>query len=125
MDALYTITGTVVEGKKRGKDLGFPTINLKLEQPIESGIYASHVYVDNNEYIAATFVGEVKTFGENDYKLESYIMDFDQNIYGKNVKIVLHKKIRDNMKFDSVNDLIKQIKEDVSNIRTYFAHSKS
>lgn len=125
MDTLYTIIGTVVEGKKRGKDLGFPTINLALNQPIESGIYASHVYVGNDMYIAASFVGEVKTFEENEFKLESYILDFDQNIYGKEVKVVLYKKLRNNMKFDSVNELIKQIKEDVSNIRTYFAHSKN
>lgn len=120
MDPLYTITGTVIEGKKRGKTLGFPTINVALDQKVAAGIYASRVFVKNKEYLAATFIGDAKTFNENDYKLESYILDFDENIYGEMVKVELYKKLRDNKKYEDVGELIKQIEKDVLDTRKYF-----
>lgn len=120
MHALYTIEGTVIHGKRRGKLLGFPTINVRLDQKVESGIYASRVYVNNEEYLAATFIGDAKTFDENDYKLESYILDFDEEIYGKEVKVELYKKLRDNEKYDNEEELIEQIKKDVLDTRDFF-----
>lgn len=123
MKILYTVTGNVIEGKKRGRTLGFPTINIRLDQKIESGIYASYVYVQNVKYLAATFIGESKTFGESDYKLESYILDFDKDIYKETVKIELFKKIRNNEKYSSEEKLIEQIKNDVQKTRDFFACS--
>ena len=125
MNAIYTITGKVIEGKRRGRLLGFPTINVKLDQEVKSGIYASHVYVDDERLLAATFIGEAKTFGEEDYKLESYILDFDRDIYGKEVKVELYKKLRDNEKYENERELIEQIKKDVVNTRNYFTSSLS
>ncbi len=125
MNAIYTITGKVIEGKRRGRLLGFPTINVKLDQEVKSGIYASHVYVNDERLLAATFIGEAKTFGEEDYKLESYILDFDRDIYGKEVKVELYKKLRDNEKYENERELIEQIKKDVVNTRNYFTSSLS
>lgn len=125
MNAIYTITGKVIEGKRRGRLLGFPTINVKLDQEVKSGIYASHVYVDDERLLAATFIGEAKTFGEEDYKLESYILDFGRDIYGKEVKVELYKKLRDNEKYENERELIEQIKKDVVNTRNYFTSSLS
>lgn len=123
MNPIYTIIGNVIEGKKRGRSLGFPTINVRLDQKVASGIYASRVYVSGQEFIAATFIGDAKTFNENDYKLESYILDFDKEIYGKEVKVTLYKKLRDNEKYEDIEKLIKQIKKDVSETREYFTSS--
>lgn len=125
MNALRTITGTVIEGKKRGRTLGYPTINIKLNQHIESGIYASRVYVGTDEHIAATFIGDAKTFNENDYKLESYILDFDKEIYGKEVTVKLYKKLRNNEKYENVEELIKQIEKDIVDTRNYFTSPRS
>ena len=66
-----------------------------------------------------------KTFGEEDYKLESYILDFDRDIYGKEVKVELYKKLRDNEKYENERELIEQIKKDVVNTRNYFTSSLS
>ncbi|MGB4966091.1 MAG: riboflavin kinase [Microgenomates group bacterium] len=125
MNAIYTITGKVIEGKKRGRLLGFPTINVKLDQEVESGIYASYVYVDDERLLAATFIGEAKTFGEEDYKLESYILDFDRDIYGETVRVELYKKLRDNEKYSNSGDLIAKIKEDVQQTIYFFTSSGS
>lgn len=121
MKPLYIIEGIIIEGKKRGRQLGFPTINIQLHQKVESGIYVSHAYVDNKEYMAASFIGEAKTFDENDYKLEGYILDFDEEIYGKKVTVKLYKKLRDNTKYSNVQDLIEQIKKDVHQTREFFS----
>lgn len=123
MNILYKIKGTVIEGKKRGKTLGYPTINVLLDQKIPSGIYASHVILRDRRLIAATFIGEVKTFDEHDYKAESYILDFDDNIYGKSVTIELYKKLRENEKFSTQEALIEQIKKDVTRTREFFSVS--
>lgn len=125
MDILYTITGTVIEGKKRGRIMGYPTVNVKLNQHIESGIYASRVYIDGKAHIAATFIGDAKTFNENDYKLESFILDFDEEIYGKEVRVELYKKLRENQKYENVEELIKQIEKDISDTRSYFTSPRS
>lgn len=123
MNILHTITGTVIEGKKRGRTLGYPTINVLLSKTIPSGIYVSGVIIDNKRLPAATFIGESKTFDEKDYKVESYILDFDEDMYGKTVTIELYKKLRDNEKFTTTENLIEQIKRDVSDTRTFFTLS--
>lgn len=71
-------------------------------------------------YNAATFIGAAKTFNEKDTKSESYILDFEKNIYGKWITITFFKKLRDNKKFDSIEKLIKQMEKDVSETRRFF-----
>lgn len=120
---LYEINGVVIEGKKRGRLLGFPTINVAINHEIPSGIYASHVIIEGKRFIAATFIGNAKTFGEKDYKAESYILDFDEEIYGQIVTIELYKKLRDNKKFSSQETLTEQIIKDVEKTRAFFSLS--
>src|SRR5690242_18731678 len=98
MKILYAFWGKIKKGKQRGKSLGFPTANIALHKQIPEGIYASTVIVQNKKYIAATFIGSAKTFGEKEYQAECYILDFNQNIYNKWVSIRLLKKIRENKK---------------------------
>ncbi len=123
MNILYTFEGEVIVGKKRGRTLGYPTINVSLEEKIPSGIYASAVLFNNRRLHAATFIGEAKTFDEKDYKAESYILDFDEDIYGELVTIELYKKLRDNEKFTTTEYLIEQIKKDVLETRLFFSNS--
>lgn len=128
MRVLYTFWGKVKKGKQRGKDLGFPTANLTLHKKIPEGIYAAKVSIRSIGvkpgivwYPAATFIGSAKTFGETKVHAESYILDFDQNIYGKWISVTLLKKIRENKKFDSEKTLIEQMKKDISDTKTYFS----
>lgn len=119
MKHLYLFWGKVREGEKRGKKLGFPTANINLKSKIPEGIYASTVKIDKKIYEAATFIGSAKTFGEKEYKAESYILDFNQNIYKEWLSIKLFKKLRNNKKFASKNELIKQIKQDILAVRKF------
>lgn len=120
MKTPFQIKGTVLEGAKRGRKLGFPTVNLLLVQEIPEGIYASEVEYGGRTYQAASFVGKAETFGKTDYKLESYILDFEGDLYGKEIVVRLYKKIRDNQKFSTAEELIEQMKQDVLNTRMFF-----
>ncbi|MBI4098389.1 MAG: riboflavin kinase [Candidatus Levybacteria bacterium] len=121
MKLLFTFRGKVKKNKGRGKLLGFPTANITLHKKIPEGIYASQVTIDGQNYLAATFIGPAKTFGEKDYKAESYILDFNKNIYGKWISVALFKKLRKNIRFDSAQALIKQMEKDVSAARKFFS----
>lgn len=120
MSPLYTLSGVVIAGQKRGAKMGFPTANVMLTQSIPEGIYASTVKVGRGKYLAATFIGSAKTFNEEDIKAESFILDFSEDIYGKSVEISLFKKIRNNESFSSVDDLIFQMQKDIVMIKNFF-----
>lgn len=122
----YKINGVVVVGEKRGRKLGFPTANipLYLYKKIPEGIYASTVRVNGKLYFAASFVGSAKTFHKTDVKLESYIFDLNQDIYGKHVIVKLYKKIRENIKFNATDELIARMKLDVEEIKAFFEASQ-
>ncbi|MBA3723362.1 MAG: riboflavin kinase [Candidatus Levybacteria bacterium] len=120
MKPLYTLTGTVKIGAKRGKEFGYPTANVSLESHIPAGVYAAQVSIDSTIYNAATFIGAAVTFGDKEYKSESYILDFEQDIYGTEIVINLYKKLRDNANFANEHDLIEQMGKDVLMTRSFF-----
>lgn len=124
MDELYKIIGVVIQGENRGKALGFPTANIALHKKIPEGIYASEISINGKKYKAASFVGSAKTFQKTDVKLESYIFDFDQDIYGRSITVRLYKKVRDNIKFDTVDELVSQMHKDVEEIKELFANDE-
>lgn len=117
---MYTIRGKVRKGKTRGKDLGFPTANIALRKVIPEGVYLSKTKISSKKYPSLTFIGKAKTFGEKIYQAETYILDFYISIYNQLITVVLIKKIRDNKKFGSSEELIKQMKEDEKVARDYF-----
>lgn len=116
--------GKVRQGKKRGKDLGFPTANMLLHKKIPEGIYISRTTFDKNTYNSLTFIGSAKTFGETDVKAETYILDHTVDMYGKWITVRLLKKTRENIKFTSSKDLIKQMKKDKQIAQEYFKQHK-
>ncbi len=120
MKSLQTFRGKIVSGKNRGKQLGFPTANVPLHKKIPEGIYASQITIDQTIFNAVTFIGSAKTFDEKDYKSETYIFDFDQDIYDKRVTVKLFKKIRGNKKFDTEKELVKQMEKDVEEVKDLF-----
>lgn len=112
--------GKVRRHNRRGKKLGFPTANINLHKKIAEGIYVSITKIGKSQFPGLTFIGKVKTFNEKIFHSETYILDFNQNIYGKWITVDLLKKIRENKKFKSVENLIKQMKKDEQMAREYF-----
>lgn len=120
---MTSFKGIVQVGNKRGKKLGFPTANIRLPFSIPDGIYLSYVYLKDKKYNALTFIGAAKTYGETNVLSETYILNFDEDIYGDSLEIELIKKIRENMKFDSEQGLIQQMESDKSEAIKYFSKS--
>lgn len=113
----YMLNGTVVHGDKRGKEIGFPTANIKPEHPHKiipkDGVYAVKVRVDGTWYKGMMNIGTRPTFdGENERTLEVNLFDFEQEIYGKSIQVRFVKRIRDEKKFSGVEELVEQLKND-------------
>ncbi len=113
----YQIRGEVQFGKQRGaKEIGFPTANLKFaEEDLvpKHGVYVSQVICDGKCYGGIINIGLNPTFGEQTLVAETHIFDFNQNIYGKPIKVNLLEFIRSEKKFNGVKELAAQISEDV------------
>jgi len=121
---MYKFWGKVRIHQKRGKTLGFPTTNINLTKNIPEGIYISKTKIQDKQYFSLTFIGTAKTFNEKSFQAETYILDFDQNIYGKWISVQLLKKIRGNKKFNSAKELVIQMKKDEEVASKYFSAFK-
>lgn len=116
----YSFSGVVVEGDKRGRELGYPTANIKLSDEDKMlpqiGIYAVLVEIDGIEHKALLSIGKRPTF-YNDGKVvpEVYIYDFNNDIYGKEIKVNLIQRLRGEEKFNSAEELIRQMNIDKEN----------
>ena len=116
----YSITGMVVRGHGRGGPLGFPTANLQM--PAESlaprdGIYAGWIEIDGSRYMAAASVGERPTFPGAGRSIEAFVMDFAGDLYGRELRLELVRWLRDEEKFDSIEQLRLQVDRDVAETR--------
>lgn len=113
----YQIRGTVQEGKKRGGPVvGFKTANLHLSEEDlcpKHGVYVTQVVYDGKCYGGVLNIGYNPTFGENRLSAETHIFDFNQDIYGKKIKINLLKHLRGEKKFSGPEELAKQINQDI------------
>lgn len=124
-----TLTGTVVHGLGRGKALGFPTANLHLDEPLAvpaHGIYASFATVAPEcaavVHPAVTSIGVRPTFGDaNTPTIETFVPDFDGDLYEQTLRLHLVARIRDELKFESAEALIGQMERDVADARAALA----
>ena len=119
----YTVTGRVVHGKKLGRTMGFPTINIiadpdRIYPP--NGVYASKIKVYNQIYLGITNVGYNPTVKNNVKMIETNIFDFDKMIYGEEVEVDFYTFIRSEKKFDSLEALFNQIEKDKGIAKTFF-----
>ena len=117
----YSIRGRVVHGDKRGRALGFPTINLGLPKERllpRDGIYAMWAEMGEGRFKAAASLGVRPTFGGGERVLEAYLLDFSDEVYGEEVEVAFVKRLRDEIAFASPAELSSQIARDVEETRT-------
>ncbi len=110
----YTITGKVIKGHGIGKRLGFATANIDFTNYLlpKLGVYFTKVIIGDKEYFGMTNVGKRPTFADTKITLETYIFDFDQDIYGLIIGIKFIEFLRDEYYYSNKEDLIEQIKKD-------------
>lgn len=116
----YSFSGTVIGGDKRGRELGFPTANIKLSSQEKLlpaiGIYAAKVLLKDEEHIGLLSIGKRPTFfNEGELVTETYIFNFNREIYGEVVTIELVERLRGEEKFNSAEELINQMNKDKEN----------
>jgi riboflavin kinase/FMN adenylyltransferase len=121
----HFVSGRVVEGNRRGRELGFPTANIAARTEVlpSDGIYATLFHIDTRVLLSVSSIGRNPTFGPGPRTVESFIIDFDEAIYGKTVRLSFIKRIRDEVKFSSIPELIAQIRSDVQSAEAIFRDS--
>jgi riboflavin kinase/FMN adenylyltransferase len=125
----YTIEGTVVHGDKRGRQIGFPTANVEVTDefilpPI--GVYAVRMKVNDTWYNGVCNIGYKPTFQKDETKLsvEVHLFGFNEDIYGKAVTVEWHMRIREEKKFNGIDELVAQISKDKARAEEYFQEQK-
>ena len=116
----FSLCGKVVVGDGRGKTLGFPTANLDYSEDRlvpGNGVYATWACVGDDRYMAATNVGVRPTFGENERIVEAFLLDFDGDLYGKDITLEFVGRLRDELRFESAEALVTQMHVDVEQAR--------
>ena len=116
----YSIRGVVGTGQRRGRRLGFPTANLHDVQVLlpANGVYAVRAELENQNWIGAANIGPNPTFGESARKVEVHLLEFTGDLYGRKLQVEFLERIRDTKPFANVDDLVKQLRQDVEAVRT-------
>ena len=115
----YSISGKVIHGEKRGREIGFPTANIHMKhnRPPLSGVFA----VKSDQYFGVANLGFRPTFeGDKKLHLEVHFLNFSSDLYGQHISIDFLKKLRGEIKFSSVEKLKEQIVEDIKNAKLFF-----
>ncbi len=119
----YRHSGQVIHGKKIGKSLGYPTTNVTINDSVyalRTGVYITKTYLVDQVYMSVTNIGKIPTFDGRPFSVETHILEFDKNIYGQEVKIDFLHYLREEIKYDNLEDLKAQIKRDVEDTISYF-----
>lgn len=119
----YSLHGPVVGGDRRGRTIDVPTANIEYSPDKlipANGIYACWTYLDGQRYCAAVNVGFNPTFtpDKSTANVEAHLLDFNREIYGEDVRLEFVARLRDELKFDSVENLVEQIRKDIEKTRT-------
>jgi riboflavin kinase/FMN adenylyltransferase len=124
----FELRGTVVDGDKRGRGLGFPTANVDVRNELipRVGVYLTELDDSSKRYKALTNVGFRPTFtaGQTRQRLsvETFVLEGALDLYSHEVRVRFLKRVRDEKKFDSAKDLVEQIQRDVQFAKEYFSH---
>ena len=119
----WFVEGAVVHGDKRGRDLGYPTANMRLDEncPLKHGIYAVKVRIEGNWHDGVASYGRRPTFGDGPPLLESFLFDFSGDLYGKTIRVHLIAYLRGEEKFTSADALVAQMDRDSDEARAALA----
>ena len=112
----YLLNGIVIHGDKRGRSIGYPTANLKAEHPNKvipkDGVYVVKVRVDGEWFNGMMNIGNRPTFEGAQKALEVNIFEFDKDIYGQTIQVRFLKRLRDEVKFSGIDELVAQLDQD-------------
>lgn len=127
----FSLVGEVIEGKKLGRTIGFPTANIGKIDPLKLipaiGVYAVTIELENNEkYNGMLNIGYRPTVTDSkELSVEVHLFDFNSSIYGKYIRVYFLKKVRDELKFKSIDLLTEQLKKDEEFVRDFFICSNN
>lgn len=115
----FSVDGEVVRGLQNGRKMGIPTANVECDNIVlpKDGVYAGITHIDGNAMKSVVNVGNNPTFMAKNTTVESHILDFDEDIYGKCVRVDFVQRLRDDMKFDGMESLKRQINSDIEKTR--------
>ena len=120
----YSLTGAVVAGNRLGRTIGFPTANMKLYEPLKlvpgRGVYAVDVEVLGRKFRGMTNIGTRPTVGGLTTSIETHILDFDEDIYGLPLRVTFLRRLRDEVRFPSLEELKAQLEKDREACRQHF-----
>jgi riboflavin kinase / FMN adenylyltransferase len=119
----YALRGVGVKGQGRGESLGFPTANLNCGQQLlpADGVYAGRAIVGDSTYLAAVSVGTRPTFGRLSRAVEAYLLEYAGGpLYGSTLEVQLARRLRGQVKYGNVEDLLSQMEQDVQNVRELY-----
>ena len=116
----FALSGTVVKGSGMGGPLGFPTANLRVPEDMAvpgNGIYAAWAEIAGSRYMAATSIGDRPTFEGAEYAIEAFVLDFQGDLYGSEIRLEFVRRLREEVKFETVAALQEQVETDVDQTR--------
>jgi riboflavin kinase/FMN adenylyltransferase len=120
----YFITGTVITGKQLGRTIGFPTANIKIEENYklipQNGVYLVQASINSQLINGMMNIGTNPTVGAQEKSIEIHFLDFDADIYNQELKVSILQRIRDEKKFNSLQDLQEQLQKDKVIAKEYF-----
>lgn len=114
------VEGEVVTGAKRGRNLGFPTANINIDQSLlvpANGVYLTKVHIDGESYFGVANIGVKPTFNTNNRNIEVHLLDFYKDLYGTHIKVSFTRRLRKEKKFASPSELAQQIERDILEAR--------
>ncbi|HUY06698.1 MAG TPA: riboflavin kinase [Acidimicrobiales bacterium] len=120
---LSVVEGIVVSGDHRGRELGFPTANVLGDESVplpDEGVYAGYVTREQGTvYVAAISIGHRPTFYDETGTclVEAHLLDFDGDLYGERLRVEITEQVRDQRRFETVEELVDQIRRDVARVR--------
>ena len=123
----YSLSGTVISGQQLGRTISIPTANLQLPEGViapKLGVYACKVSVDGTEHLAVTNVGNRPTVAGTSISVETFLLDFQGDLYGKFLHIAFYQFLRPEKKFANLTQLGKEIQENIVQTRNFFEKSE-
>lgn len=119
----FELSGEVISGKRLGRTMGFPTANMLPSKQLiipENGVYITTTMVDDKTYNCITNIGTAPTIGPGQKMVETHLLDYEGDLYGKHLTVSFHKRLRGETRFNGIDELKQQIHRDSLEARGYF-----